>query len=286
MATDRRGVARAGTPRVGISGWRYTPWRGEFYPKGLVQRDELAYASERLTSIEINGSFYSLQRPTSYALWKEQTPDDFVFSVKGGRYITHLLRLKNAHGALANFFASGVLGLGEKLGPFLWQLPERVEFDATVLDEFLAQLPRTTTDAAALAAESSLESDRTLTTVDVDRPLRHALEVRSPTFDTAEAFEIVRRHDVALVIADTAGTWPMLREITSDFVYVRLHGAEELYASGYDAPALDRWEADIRSWLDGSGSPDGRPRDVFVYFDNDLKVRAPFDAMALIERLR
>jgi uncharacterized protein YecE (DUF72 family) len=280
MATGGNGI-----PRVGISGWRYKPWRGEFYPKGLVQRDELAYAAGRLTSIEINGSFYSLQRPTSYALWKEQTPDDFVFSVKGGRYITHLLRLKNAHGALANFFASGVLALGEKLGPLLWQLPERVEFDATVLDEFLAQLPKTTTDAAALAADTTLESDRTDTTVDVDRPLRHALEVRSPTFDTAEAFEIVRCHDVALVIADTAGTWPMLRQITSDFVYVRLHGAEELYASGYDAPALDRWEADIRSWLDGTGCPDGAPRDVFVYFDNDIKVRAPFDAMALIERL-
>lgn len=286
MTTSGNDVPPVGSARIGISGWRYTPWRGEFYPKGLVQRNELAYASERLTSIEINGSFYSLQRPSSYALWKQQTPDDFVFSVKGGRYITHLLRLKNVHGALANFFASGVLGLGEKLGPFLWQLPERVEFDATVLDEFLSQLPKTTTDAAALAAESTLPADRTLTTAEAERPLRHALEVRSQSFDTEEAFEIVRRHDVALVVADTAGTWPMLRQITSDFVYVRLHGAEELYASGYDSPALDVWAADIRTWLDGSGCPDGRPRDVFVYFDNDIKVRAPFDAIALIERLR
>lgn len=281
MTGDERG-----RPFVGISGWRYVPWRGQFYPKGLVQREELAYASERLTSIEINGSFYSLQRPSSYALWKEQTPDDFVFSVKGGRYITHLLRLRNARQALANFFASGLLGLGEKLGPLLWQLPERVEFDAGVLDEFLALLPKTTTDAAALAAETTLESSRTVTVAPIARPLRHALEVRSATFDTEEAFEIVRRHDVALVIADTAGTWPMFREITSDFVYVRLHGAEELYASGYDDEALERWERDIRSWLDGSGCADGRPRDVFVYFDNDMKVRAPFDAMALIERLR
>ena len=139
------------TTRVGISGWRYAGWRGDFYPPGLVQRRELEYAASRLTSIEVNGSFYSLQRPTSYAAWRAETPDDFVFAVKGPRYVTHLKRLSDVGTALANFFASGVLGLGPKLGPVLWQLPENLTFDADVLDAFLARLPRTTGAAAELA---------------------------------------------------------------------------------------------------------------------------------------
>src|SRR5690349_23607042 len=141
----------AGVVRVGISGWRYPAWRGDFYPKGLPQRRELEYAGEHLTSIEINGSFYSLQRFTSYAAWRADVPDDFVFAVKGPRYVSHLKRLKDVEVPLANFFASGVLALGPKLGPILWQLPENLRFDPDVLDAFLSLLPRTTTDAEELA---------------------------------------------------------------------------------------------------------------------------------------
>ncbi|WP_403021966.1 DUF72 domain-containing protein [Salinibacterium sp. GXW1014] len=273
--------------RVGISGWRYVPWRGDFYPKGLAQRRELEYASRQLDTIEINGSFYSLQKPQYYEAWRDETPEGFVFAVKGGRFITHLLRLKGAETALANFFASGVLALGPKLGPFLWQLPERVTFDAEVLDAFLAQLPRTTTDAAALAARHDSRLDGRAWPHDESRgihdsvaeaPLRHALEVRSHSFDTPEFFEILRRHNVASVVADTAGKWPQLWEQTADFAYVRLHGESELYVSGYDEASLDRWASRVCGWL-------GEGRDVYVYFDNDAKVRAPYDAMALASRL-
>ena len=268
-----------GRIRVGISGWTYPAWRGDFYPKGLVHRRELEYASERLGSIEINGSFYSLQRPTSYESWRDQTPDDFVFSVKGGRFITHLKRLAGVETALANFFASGVLALGPKLGPVLWQLPENLAFDAGRVDDFLAQLPRTTTAAAELARghDDKVPEDRALTTTDADRPIRYALEFRSPTFETPEAIGLLREHDVACVVADTAGRWPRVEQRTSDFAYVRLHGDKELYASGYTPKALDTWAEKCRAWA--------RDGDVFVYFDNDAKGYAPHDAMALIERL-
>ena len=252
-----------------------------------MQREELSYAARRFGSIELNGSFYSLQRPSSYERWRDETPQSFVFSVKGGRFITHMLSLRNTEQALANFFASGVLALGSKLGPVLWQLPERTRFDAALLDAFLSLLPRSTKQAAALAKNHDARLDgRALTDVDRDRPIRHALEVRHPSFVTQEAAALLHRRDVALVVADTAGRWPEVREFTSDFMYVRLHGAEELYSSGYTDVALDAWARDIRGWIDGSGCPDGRGRDVYVYFDNDMKVHAPFDAMHLIERLR
>lgn len=267
-----------GTARVGIAGWTYAPWRGVFYPKGLPHRAELAYAAERLDSIELNGSFYSLQRPTSWRRWATETPDDFVFAVKGGRYITHILRLKNTREALATFFASGMLTLGPKLGPLLWQLPPNLPLDEEALDAFLGSLPRTTAEAAALAGESSLEEDRRDVSSPVDRRLRHAVEARHPSFADPAFARIAREHGVAVVVADTAGRYPLLREVTTDFVYVRLHGDEELYASGYTDEALDRWAADVRGWLD-----DGL--DVYVYFDNDVKVRAPYDAMGLRERL-
>jgi uncharacterized protein YecE (DUF72 family) len=265
---------------IGISGWRYPPWRHVFYPDGLPQREELRYAAEHLSSIEINGSFYSLQRPSSFERWRDETPADFVFSVKGGRFITHMLALRNARTALANFFASGILALGPKLGPVLWQLPERLQFDATQLDEFLALLPRTTAEAVALTADHDHRVDgRMFTAIDESRPLRHALEVRSPSFVTPRATEILEQHGVALVVADTAGRWPHLRELTADFVYVRLHGAEELYSSGYTDAALATWADDIRAWL-------ATGRDVYAYFDNDMKVHAPFDAMRLAELIR
>lgn len=267
--------------RVGISGWRYRPWRGVFYPPGLPQRRELEYAAERLSTVEINGSFYSLQRPSSYRAWAAQTPDDFVFAVKGSRYITHMLRLRGVEQALANFFASGVLALGPKLGPVLWQLPARHVFDPDQLAAFLALLPRTTTEAAALARH---HDDRlrepAWTDLDADRPLRHVIEVRSHTFETPELPELLRRYDVGTVVADTAGLWPYLDDVTSDVVYVRLHGDTELYVSGYSEEALDVWADRVRGWAAHPGV-----RDVLVYFDNDVKVHAPRDAMALAERL-
>jgi uncharacterized protein YecE (DUF72 family) len=264
--------------RVGISGWTYAPWRGVFYPPKLPHRLELEYAAERLDSIEINGSFYSLQRPTSYRMWAERTPDSFVFSVKGGRYITHILRLKNARGAVANFFASGVLALGPKLGPLLWQLPPTLQFEAGEVDAFLGMLPRTTTEAAALARETTLKEDRTHLAAGEERPLRHAVEVRHASFDVPEFVALARAHGVAIVLADTAGRYPVIRETTADFVYVRLHGDEELYTSGYTEESLERWAAELGVHL-------AQGTDVYAYFDNDVKVRAPYDAMGLRDRL-
>jgi uncharacterized protein YecE (DUF72 family) len=265
--------------RVGISGWTYAPWRGTFYPKGLRQKDELAYVAERMSSVEINGSFYALQRPDSFRSWREQVGDDFCFAVKGGRFITHMKRLGDVETPLANFFASGVLALGPALGPLLWQLPPTFTFDADRLAAFFELLPRTTEQAAALARRHDHRVEgRSLTETDEDRPLRHALEVRHPSFVDAAFPRLLRAHDVGLVVADTAGKWPLMREVTSDFVYVRLHGDTELYASGYDADALNGWAASVREWA-GAGA------DVYLYFDNDMKVRAPYDAMALSERL-
>ena len=269
-----------GEIRVGISGWTYAGWRGDYYPKGLPQRAELAYAAERLTSVEINGSFYSLQRPTSYAAWREQTPDDFVFAVKGGRFITHMKKLRDVEAPLANFFASGVLALGPKLGPVLWQLPENLPYDHDRLDGFFDQLPRTTVEAAALAAkhDDKVPEDRALTRAEADLPVRHALEFRSRSYCTDEALDLLRRHDVACVVADTAGRWPLAEAETSSFMYVRLHGDTELYASGYTDEALDRWAAKCLDWA--------KRGDVHVYLDNDAKGHAPYDAERLLSRVR
>ena len=291
------GTLRRVTIRIGISGWRYAPWRGVFYPKGLPQREELDFASHRLTSIEVNGSFYSLQRPESYQAWAAQTPDDFVFSVKGPRFVTHMKKLADVRTPVANFLANGMLALGPKLGPVLWQVPPTLGFDADRLARFFDLLPRTTAAAAALATEHDDRVEkRAWTTTDADRPLRHVLEVRHASFETPAFAELLRAHDVGLVVADTAGRWPFLEDVTSDVVYVRLHGDTELYTSGYDDAALDRWAARVRAWAAGDEPPDARrvggpaapapSRDVFVYFDNDVKVRAPFDALGLISRVR
>jgi uncharacterized protein YecE (DUF72 family) len=290
-------LARVARVWIGTSGWRYPPWRGTFYPQGLAQRRELEHLSRQVSSIEINGSFYSLQRPESYRAWVAETPDGFLFSVKGGRFITHLKQLRDVETPLANFFASGVLALGPKLGPVLWQLPPRMPFDPTRIEPFLAMLPRSTAAAAELAKrhDERLEG-RAHTETDADRPLRHALEVRHPTFCRAGFVDLLREQDVALVVADTAGTWPHLEDVTSDFVYVRLHGDTELYTSGYTAEALDAWAAKVRAWRAGeaptgeftvapAGPVEPTGRDVFVYFDNDAKVHAPFDAIALERRL-
>jgi uncharacterized protein YecE (DUF72 family) len=271
-----------GEIRVGISGWSYAGWRGDFYPRGLRQRDELRYAAERLGTVEINGSFYSLQRPTSYAAWRDATPEDFLFAVKGGRFVTHMKRLRDVETPLANFFASGVLALERRLGPVLWQLPERLPYDPDLLVSFFDLLPRTVGEAAALARhhDAKVPADRALTRAPrglADRPIRHALEFRHESYCTDEAFALLREHDIACVAADSAGRWPRAEVVTSDLAYVRLHGDVELYASGYTDHALDAWAAKIRGW--------SREGDVVVYFDNDAKGHAPHDALRLIERL-
>ncbi len=273
----------AATVRVGISGWRYPAWRGDFYPKGLPQRRELEYAASELTSIEVNGSFYSLQRPTSYAAWRAEATaarEEFVFAVKGPRFVTHLKRLRDVDVPLANFFASGVLALGPALGPILWQLPETFRFDAGVLDDFLGLLPRSTAEAATHAGrhDDKVPDDRALTTAETDLPLRFALEFRSPTFADPQAYAVLRKHGVATVYADTAGRWPRVDEDTAAYRYVRLHGDRELYASGYSDRALDEWAERCRAWTAAG-------QDVFCYFDNDMKGYAPHDAKRLIARL-
>lgn len=273
------GARRRGRVLVGTSGWRYPPWRGTFYPPGLVQRRELEYLSRRVTSIEINGSFYSLQRPQSWLDWARQAPDGFVFAVKGPRFVTHMKQLRDVATPVANFLASGVLGLGPALGPVLWQLPPRMRFDPERTAAFLALLPRSASDAARLAARHDERLDgRALTATDADRPLRHAVEPRHESFRDPAFTALLREHGAALVLSDSAGTWPVFDEATADLVYVRLHGQGELYAGGYTADALDAWADRIRGWT-------GEGRDVVCYFDNDMKVHAPADAMALLERL-
>jgi uncharacterized protein YecE (DUF72 family) len=286
--------------RIGISGWRYAGWRGKFYPKDLPQHRELEFAGRTFNSVEINGSFYSLQLPSSYKRWYDATPRDFVFAVKGGRFITHMKKLRDVETPLANFFASGLLGLREKLGPILWQLPPSLGFDATRLDDFFELLPRNTRDAARLAKkhDDKLKAPA-FTKIDISRPLRYALEIRHRTFMTPKFFELLRKQNVAFVFADTAGKFPYAEDLTADFVYIRLHGAEKLYVSGYNDRALDWWANRIEYWRKGRQPRDakliapvksdncrsGSDRDVFVYFDNDAKVHAPFDAIRLSKRL-
>ncbi|HKC28405.1 MAG TPA: DUF72 domain-containing protein [Jatrophihabitans sp.] len=269
----------AGDIRIGTSGWLYPPWRGVFYPPKLPHRRELEYLSSLMNSVEINGTFYSLQRPESFQRWYAETPDDFRFAVKGARFVTHMKKLAGVETPLANFFASGVLALRDKLGPVLWQLPPNLGFDPERLANFFALLPRSTGEAAWLARrhDERLEG-RAITTADEDRPLRHALEVRHKSFVTPAFPELLREHAVSLVVADTAGRWPLLREVTSDLVYVRLHGDVELYTSGYTDEALDKWAAEIRGWSAAG-------LDVHVHFDNDVKVHAPFDAIHLAQRV-
>lgn len=282
---------------IGISGWRYTPWRGDFYPKGLTQKRELQFASRAVNSIEINGSFYALQRPERYAQWYDETPKDFVFSVKAPRFITHVKRLRDVHLPMANFFASGVLELKEKLGPILWQFPPNFRFDAELFESFLEQLPQTTDQAAALARQhdSHLHGHASMKAYK-KKALRHAVEIRHESFIDPAFVRLLKRYNTALVIADTAGKWPYREDVTSDFVYLRLHGAEELYASGYTAEALKRWGDRIDAWSHGKQPGDAqliaprlkpkarKSREVFCYFDNDIKVRAPYDARSLLQR--
>jgi uncharacterized protein YecE (DUF72 family) len=292
-------VVKAGTVRIGISGWRYGGWRGAFYPPRLPQRRELEFAAEAFPSVEINGTFYSLQRPSSFRTWSAATPESFVFSVKAPRLITHMYKLRNVEQALANFFASGLLELGPKLGPILWQFPPQLRFTRERFESFFALLPRT---QGALASMARLHGPRlegraateVQAGVAADTPVRHCVEIRDESFAVPEFIRLLREHDVALVVADTVA-WPLLFDVTADFVYCRLHGSEELYASGYEHEALEIWADRVSAWAQGRRADgrracevdaDARPRDVYVYFDNDIKVRAPFDAQALAAKVQ
>ena len=265
---------------VGISGYDYKPWRGTFYPEDLPARRWLEYASRTFPSIELNGTFYSLKSPAVFERWAAETPDDgFVFAVKGGRFITHNLKLRNAEAAMGNFFASGVLALGGKTGPFLWQLPATYRFDAERLDSFMRTLPRDSAGGEAVARQHDARLRRgALLEAAADVPFRHAFEVRHESYFHDEFYAILRENRCAFVVADTAGKFPYAEEVTADFVYVRLHGSRQLYASSYTDEELDAWAKRIRRWARAG-------RDVYVYFDNDMKTHAPFDAKRLIQRM-
>jgi uncharacterized protein YecE (DUF72 family) len=259
--------------RVGIGGWTYEPWRGAFYPPGLPHAGELSYASRRLSTNEINGTFYRTQNPENFRRWAAETPDDFVFSVKAPRYATYRPRLAEAAPAIDRFFASGVSELGDKLGPVLWQLPPHKRFDEADLAAFLELLPRRLNG----------------------RPMRHAIEVRHRSFVETRFVVLLRRAEVAVAFADS-DVHPSIADLTADFVYARLQRTTEGEPTGYGPADLDRWAERCRTWADG-GEPDDlprigsaasgpcTPRSCFVYMISGAKVRAPAAAMALIERL-
>ena len=265
--------AAAGDIRVGVGGWTYEPWRSNFYPQGLVHDRELEYASRRLTSIEINGTYYRLQAPASFAKWRDATPDDFVFSVKASRYSTNRRVLGEAGESIEKFFASGMAELGTKLGPIVWQFATTKRFDPEDFAAFLKLLPRT------LAGS----------------PLRHVMEVRHESFACAEYLALARQHRVATVFADSDG-YPSFADITGDFIYARLMKTEADRTNGYADERISAWAAAAERWSTG-GEPEGlpkleagttapqQPRDVFMYFISGAKERAPAAAMATLEAL-
>jgi uncharacterized protein YecE (DUF72 family) len=265
---------------IGVSGYTYPDWRGRFYPAELPQREWLRYASRQFNSIELNGTFYSLKSPAVFRRWKDEAPaSGFVFAVKGSRFITHNLKLARAGPALANFYASGVLALGTKTGPFLWQLPATYRFDPERVAAFLELLPRDTRAAERLARRHGAQLRHgALTRATARRVYRHAFEVRHPSYLCTEFYDLLRQHRCALVMADSAGVFPWVEELTADFAYVRLHGSRMLYASGYTDRELEQWAERISGWARPAV---GKGRDVYAYFNNDAWAHAPRDAARL-----
>jgi uncharacterized protein YecE (DUF72 family) len=278
-ASHRESPVARGRILIGVSGYDYPSWRGPFYPADLPARRHLEFISRRFPSIELNGTFYSLKSPSSFTRWAEETPDGFIFAIKGSRFITQNLKLTRAEIPLANFYASGVLALGAKTGPFLWQLPPQLRFDPARLDAFIDLLPRTTAAAERLAAryEPRRLKRGALTQAAARARYRHAFEVRHPSWLDPAFFALLRRRRCGFVIADTAATFPYAEEVTADFVYVRLHGSRVLYGSSYTDEELDRWADRIEAWA-------ARGLDVHVYFDNDAHAYAPGDASRLLAR--
>ncbi len=285
--------------RVGISGWTYKPWRGEFYPDGLPQKKELAYASRRFNALEINGTFYSLQKPKSFQNWYEQTPDDFLFAIKGNRYLTHMRKLRDPQQPLANFFASGLLCLREKLGPILWQFPPQMSFHEEEFESFLSLLPKDTYELAKLGEKhDGFMKGKVDLEPDAKRRVRHAVEFRHESFLNQRFITLLRKYHISLVIADVAGKYPTTEDVTSEFLYLRLHGARKLYQSGYTNKEIAAWSEKIKLWSEGKEPPDARTivenakkppksgRDIYLFFDNtDVKLRAPVDAREMAKTL-
>jgi uncharacterized protein YecE (DUF72 family) len=263
-----------GTIRVGVGGWNFPPWRGVFYPKGLPHAKELAYAGERLTAIEINSTYYGTQKPASFRKWAAAVPDGFQFSVKASRFCTNRRVLREAAPSIERFLGSGVAELGDRLGPLLWQFAPTKKFDPADFRDFLELLPPT------------LDGRR----------LRHVVEARHDSFRTPEFVALIQEFGVAVVCAEHA-TYPGIADVTADFVYLRLQKGKDSIKTAYQPKALDQWAERVRVWAEGGAPadlarvdparrPKKVPRDVFVYFIHEGKVRAPAAAMALIERLR
>jgi len=258
---------------VGVGGWTFEPWRGEFYPKGLPHAKELAYAATHLTSIEINGTFYRTQSPATFRKWASEVPDGFVFSVKGPRFVVQRSALAEAGESIDRFLASGVLELGDRLGPILWQFAPTKKFNPDDFAAFLARLPQ------------ALDG----------RKIRHVVEVRHASFKTPAFIAMLKKFSIPVVFSEHA-TYPAIADLTSDFIYARLQKGQDSIATGYPPNALDAWAGGVRAWaaggepdlprIDASSMPPAQPRDVFVYFIHEGKVRAPAAAMALIERLK
>lgn len=257
---------------AGVGGWTFAPWRGDFYPKGLKHSRELAYAASQLTSIEINGTFYRTQAPATFSKWSKETPEDFIFSVKAHRFVTHRRVLAEAGESVRHFLDSGLSELGSKLGPLLWQFPPQKKFDLADFRAFLELLPENLGR----------------------RKLRHAVDVRHPSFGMAGFVELLRSFGVAAVFTDHPD-YPSIADVTADFVYARLQQGRDELPAAYPAPQLDQWAGRARRWASGGEADDlprtdsreveKIPRDVFVYFIHEGKIRAPAAAMALIERL-
>jgi uncharacterized protein YecE (DUF72 family) len=283
--------------RIGISGWTYPLWRKTFYPEGVPAKRELEYAADRFATIEVNGSFYRLQKPATFQDWYERAPEHLVYSIKGNRYITHVKRIKDVEPALANFFATGPLELREKLGPILWQFPPNMKFDEARFRKFFELLPRTPKEAVSLARKHDMQisGDDVPLVARTTAKLRYAVEIRNDTFKTDKFVDLLREFGIAYVIADTAERWVYAEDLTADFVYMRLHGYKELYSGGYTDEAIEMWSDRIRSWSRGKPTNfaqtiakhvgRAKKKDVFCYFDNDAKVNAPFDAASLMKSL-
>jgi uncharacterized protein YecE (DUF72 family) len=285
-----------GRIRIGVAGWNDDGWRGSFYPEALPRGEELAYVGERCDTVEVNGTFYRLADPDSFLRWRDAVPAGTVLAVTGSRFITHNKKLRDASTAVANLFASGVLVLGSPLGPVLWQLPEHLDFDAARVDDFLAGLPHDTEAAAELARGHDERVERPAYGPGGNHRMRHVLEVRHDSYLCDEMITIARRHGVALA-ASHASAWPYTEELTAGFVYVRLHGPDEPYASAYDEEALERWVYRRQQWrdarqpTDASTATERRPprrkgRDVYVYFNNDKGGYAPRQATRLLDLLQ
>lgn len=283
--------------RIGMSGWTFDGWRGDFYPDKLVQKRELEYASRQVNSIEVNGTFYSLQKPETFQRWHDEVPEDFVFSIKAPQYITHVRRLKEVAEPLATFLASGLFCLKEKLGPILWQFPPNVTLKDDRFEKFLKLLPQDSKHASKIAKKhSSRIEGRSVTKAQGDYPFRHAFEFRHPSFMKPEFIDLLREHGVALVFAHSGLKSPYSEDLTADFVYARMHGQEDKYKKGYSESDLDWWARRVQRWTEGKQPEDAQcvskakhkplKRDAFIYFDNEAKETAPHNALSLRKKLK